>query len=86
MSKPLQHVQCYDAYAPLESIQRCIREGHHVMILMRGVPGSGKSYLANSLATNHGGVVYSTDDFFIRDGQYQFQPEKLEEYHRNNLL
>ncbi|KAK6027279.1 Smr domain protein [Ostertagia ostertagi] len=74
MSKPLQHVQCYDAYAPLENIQRCIREGHHVMILMRGVPGSGKSYLA------------STDDFFVRDGQYQFQPEKLEEYHRNNIL
>ncbi|VDO39033.1 unnamed protein product [Haemonchus placei] len=46
MSKPLQHVQCYDAYTPLENIQRCIREGHHVLILMRGVPGSGKSFLA----------------------------------------
>ncbi|XGW16634.1 hypothetical protein V3C99_001802 [Haemonchus contortus] len=86
MSKPLQHVQCYDAYTPLENIQRCIREGHHVLILMRGVPGSGKSFLANSLASNHGGVVYSTDDFFVQNGQYRFQPEKLEEYHRNNII
>ena len=28
----------------------------------------------------------STDDFFVKDGEYRFQPEKLEEYHRNNIL
>ncbi|VDO81562.1 unnamed protein product [Heligmosomoides polygyrus] len=45
MSKP-DHVQCYDAHTPLENVKRCLQDGHHVMILMRGVPGSGKSHLA----------------------------------------
>ncbi|KAE9417939.1 hypothetical protein Angca_007348, partial [Angiostrongylus cantonensis] len=80
------HVQCYDANTPLENVRKCIRNGHSVMVLMRGVPGSGKSHLARSLSADYGGVVYSTDDFFLQNGVYQFQPEKLEEYHRNNIL
>uniref|UniRef100_A0A0K0DPB4 IstB_IS21 domain-containing protein n=1 Tax=Angiostrongylus cantonensis TaxID=6313 RepID=A0A0K0DPB4_ANGCA len=40
-----QHVQCYDANTPLENVRKCIRNGHSVMVLMRGVPGSGKSHL-----------------------------------------
>ncbi|KJH52452.1 hypothetical protein DICVIV_01297 [Dictyocaulus viviparus] len=145
------HVQCYDAYAPLENVRSCIEEGHHVMILMRGIPGSGKSYLANvagyfsaklgavnenghkigkfwmgesndmksvlyvffqshifpimielaggqnllsdlgvsqqqSLTSNYGGAIFSTDDFFTQNGLYHFKPEKLEEYHLNNVL
>ncbi|EYC15362.1 hypothetical protein Y032_0037g3477 [Ancylostoma ceylanicum] len=67
-------------------VQRCIREGHHVMVLMRGIPGSGKTHLAKFLLSNYGGVVCSTDDFFVENGEYRFQPEKLEEYHKNNIL
>uniref|UniRef100_A0A0K0DPB3 RNase NYN domain-containing protein n=1 Tax=Angiostrongylus cantonensis TaxID=6313 RepID=A0A0K0DPB3_ANGCA len=42
--------------------------------------------ICRSLSADYGGVVYSTDDFFLQNGVYQFQPEKLEEYHRNNIL
>ncbi|KIH64424.1 hypothetical protein ANCDUO_05271 [Ancylostoma duodenale] len=38
------------------------------------------------LSSNYGGVVCSTDDFFVENGEYRFQPEKLEEYHRSNIL
>lgn len=81
-----RHVQCYDAYTSLENVRQCIRDGHSVMILMRGVPGSGKTHLAKSLSAEYGGVVCSTDDFFVENGLYQFQSERLEEYHKNNIF
>lgn len=37
------------------------------IILMRGVPGSGKSTKAKKLAGTSG-IVYSTDDFFMKNG------------------
>jgi NEDD4-binding protein 2 len=37
------------------------------LILMRGLPGSGKSTLAKKLAGENG-VIYSTDDFFMKNG------------------
>lgn len=47
------------------------------LFLMRGLPGSGKSHLAQKLAadSNVAGVreeVFSTDDFFTKDGKYNF--------------
>jgi predicted kinase len=50
------------------------------MIIMRGLPGSGKSTLARS----YGGLVFSTDDFFVKDGVYHFDPTKLRENHDLN--
>ena len=29
--------------------------------------------------------IFSTDDFFMVDGEYQFDPTRLGEYHGNNL-
>lgn len=55
------------------------------LILMRGVSGSGKSTLAKQLAeqsSNH--VIYSTDDFFMVDGQYKFDPKKIRVNHQRN--
>lgn len=52
------------------------------LIIMRGLPGSGKSSKAKTLGI--GGVVYSTDDFFDVDGKYMFDPTKLKEYHEKN--
>lgn len=52
------------------------------LIIMRGLPGSGKSTKAKKLGI--GGVVYSTDDFFDVNGQYVFDPTKLKEYHEKN--
>lgn len=49
------------------------------VIVMRGVPGSGKSQYARGT----GGVVVSADDFFVRVGKgaYAFDPTKLGEAH-----
>lgn len=50
-----------------------------VLYIMRGLSGSGKSTLANQLGEN--GVVVSSDDYFMEDGEYKFDPEKLREAH-----
>lgn len=45
--------------------------------LMRGLPGSGKSHIANTL----GGRVLSTDDFFTTDDGYDFEPTQIGQAH-----
>lgn len=50
------------------------------LFIMRGLPGSGKSTLARQL----GGVVYSTDDFFMVNGEYRFDASKLAVFHQMN--
>ncbi|NXP13074.1 N4BP2 protein, partial [Thinocorus orbignyianus] len=53
-----------------------------VLVLLRGVPGSGKSYLArNLLEDNPGGIILSTDDYFCKNGQYHYDPDCLGEAH-----
>ncbi|NXO33942.1 N4BP2 protein, partial [Locustella ochotensis] len=53
-----------------------------VLVLLRGVPGSGKSYLArNLLEDNPGGIILSTDDYFYKHGQYCYDPDCLGEAH-----
>lgn len=54
------------------------------LILMRGVSGSGKSTLAQKIADDVS-VIYSTDDFFMVDGQYRFDPKRLGEFHAENV-
>lgn len=54
------------------------------LILMRGVSGSGKSTLARKISTDQS-VIYSTDDFFMVDGQYRFDPKRLGEFHAENV-
>lgn len=53
------------------------------LILLRGVSGSGKSTLAKEYL-DRGGVVHSTDDFFMKDGIYQFDSKKIGYYHKLN--
>lgn len=48
-----------------------------VLIIMRGISGSGKSTKAKSF----GGNVYSTDDFFMENEEYKFDPSKIVEAH-----
>jgi hypothetical protein len=58
------------------------------LTVMRGVPGSGKSTLAKVLANVPGvdpAPVFSTDDFFVVDGEYRFDPSKLGANHAANL-
>lgn len=47
------------------------------LYIMRGCSGSGKSTIAKEL----GGTICSADDYFIKDGTYNFDPKKLGSAH-----
>lgn len=48
------------------------------VIIMQGVPGSGKSTIAELLAkTSETTVVCSADSYMMVDGKYVFRPENL---------
>lgn len=48
------------------------------LILLRGLPGSGKTTLAKELSENGKYPVFSVDDYFINEksGEYNFEFEK----------
>jgi len=51
----------------------------NIIVLLRGVSGSGKSTFARVL----GGKHYEADMFFVdSDGVYKFNPKKLKEAHK----
>jgi NEDD4-binding protein 2 len=52
------------------------------LIILRGVSGSGKSTLAKQLVGN--GIILSTDDYFMNNGMYDFDPTKLGVNHKKN--
>jgi predicted kinase len=51
-----------------------LASGRH-LVVMQGAPGSGKSTRAEQLAAAHASaVILSTDDFWMRSGEYRFVP------------
>lgn len=55
------------------------------LIIMRGLPGSGKSTRARELQGE--GVIHATDSYLTdpNTGEYKFDPEKIKDYHQQNL-
>lgn len=53
------------------------------VIIMQGIPGSGKSFAVSKLANP---AVCSADFFFEKDGHYDFDVKKLPEAHAACLL
>jgi len=53
-------------------------------IILRGIPGSGKSTKARELAGSTG-KIHSTDDYFEVDGEYRFNPKMLGRNHELNF-
>jgi predicted kinase len=47
------------------------------LILLRGLPGSGKSTFAKRICNQH----VEADMFFMEDGEYKFDPTKLKQAH-----
>ncbi|XP_059050005.1 uncharacterized protein LOC131845010 [Achroia grisella] len=66
--------------------------GNRILIIMRGAPGSGKTYLAKQVIENIIGStpglfethVFSTDDYFNVRGIYQFNRSNLSNAHAWN--
>lgn len=67
-----------------QRIVKSIQAEEKLLIVMRGVPGSGKSTLARKLVTDFSGKIFSTDEYFERNGSYQFDPSQLPAAHEWN--
>jgi predicted kinase len=51
------------------------------LILLRGLPGSGKSTVAKALQPSGWSAHYEADMYFIKDGKYQFDGSKIKDAH-----
>jgi len=54
------------------------------LIILRGISGTGKSTLAKSLEAKYKTKALSSDDFFMDENKYKFDPAKLTEAHAWN--
>lgn len=55
-------------------------------MLTVGLPGSGKSFLADKLAKANNGQVFSTDDFFTKNGIYKWNSNFIQFAHDWNYV
>ena len=51
------------------------------LILVRGLPGSGKSTLSKKLSSAMNAYHYEADQYFIKDGVYQFDINRIVDAH-----
>ena len=55
------------------------------LILIQGLPGSGKSTFGKRLAKEIGAYMFEADDYFMKNGKYVFDQSKLHEAHKKCL-
>jgi len=51
--------------------------------IFRGVSGSGKTTFIKKFVKK--GIIHSTDNFFYKDGKYEFNIKKLSVFHQKNF-
>lgn len=57
-----------------------------IVNILRGLPGVGKSYLSERMMReNPKAITLSSDDFFIENGVYTFDKDKIDSAHKNNF-
>ncbi|KAK9885083.1 hypothetical protein WA026_009307 [Henosepilachna vigintioctopunctata] len=83
----IRNSQNYVATFAIEEIIEDIIKGMKILVLMRGLPGSGKSYLSRSIleASLENPVfsehIFSADNFFMKSGRYVYDISKISEAH-----
>lgn len=92
---PEESQRAHDSMSELQQVMSEVRfraltdpelAGKKIVYIMRGVPGSGKSTIAQEIVSDFGGAVHSTDDFFVnQQGEYEFDQSKLGKAHQANL-
>lgn len=74
----------------MDNILTAIQRGHKIMILMRGPPGCGKTYLSRELidktmSCDYANHIFSTDDYFLDNrNRYHYDRSKLTDAHDYN--
>jgi len=51
------------------------------LYIVRGLPGSGKSTFAKSIAKSY--QIFEADQYFMKGGKYKFDPTKLKDAHNS---
>ena len=68
----------------LKRVMNIVNVYEKLFVVLRGLPGSGKSTVGRKIAQNRG-RIFSTDDFFLQSsGRYIFEPYRLGEAHQWN--
>ncbi len=52
-----------------------------MLVVVRGLPGSGKTTLGKRIAVELGATLVEADHFFEVDGEYRFEPARLPDAH-----
>lgn len=74
----------YKKIVESETKRRIIAAMNKIFYLLRGIPGSGKSFLGKQLA-GETGEIFASDDFFINEqGKYNWREEDLTTAHNWN--
>jgi predicted kinase len=57
------------------------------LLILRGLPGGGKSTVAKSILEGSSSVIVcSADDYFMVDGRYEFDPARLGKAHQACIM
>lgn len=52
-----------------------------ILLIARGPSGSGESRMADKISEQYKAPVFSSDDFWMINGKYQFDPDHVDEAH-----
>ncbi|XP_065669233.1 NEDD4-binding protein 2 isoform X3 [Hydra vulgaris] len=81
---PYNQHTLYSAKKDEDSFKKFVQDTQNfVLIIMRGLPGAGKSTKARQLRGANG-VLYSTDDFFFINERYKYDSTQISDAHEWN--